>query len=93
MNDRLFQDEPGYECQRLGRWFSSRLGARHALRQIFAVPCCECGEVKVPPLKLKTNLVFEAIEFFWGGRCPEREEGCLVCEAWQQYDNINGKRT
>lgn len=46
-----------------------------------------------PPLKLKTNLIFEAIEFFWGGRCPEREEGCLVCEAWQQYDNINGKRT
>jgi len=45
--NRLFQDEPGYECQRLGRWFSSRLGARHALRQIFAVPCCECGKVKV----------------------------------------------
>jgi hypothetical protein len=38
MSDRLFQDEPGMEARRLSRWFASRLGVRHALRQMFAVP-------------------------------------------------------
>ena len=47
MSDRLFQDEPGMEARRLSRWFASRLGVRHELRQMFTVRCCECGEVKV----------------------------------------------
>jgi len=34
------------------------------------------------------NPIHEAIEFYWGTRCPEYEEGCPVCEAWRQYDNI-----
>lgn len=38
MSERLFQDEPGMESRRLSRWFASRLGVRHALRQMFAVP-------------------------------------------------------
>jgi len=39
-----------------------------------------------------TNLIAEAVEFYWGERCPEHEDGCPVCEAWQQYDNITGER-
>ena len=27
----------------------------------------------------------EAIESYWGKRCPEHEDGCPVCEAWKQY--------
>ena len=45
--NKLFQDEPGYGAQGLGKWFASRLGARQALRNIFSSPRCECGEVKV----------------------------------------------
>lgn len=33
--NKLFQDEPGYGAQGLGKWFASRLGARQALRNIF----------------------------------------------------------
>jgi hypothetical protein len=32
--------------------------------------------------------VEEAIEIYWGERCPEHEEGCVVCEAWQAYDML-----
>ena len=34
-SERLFQDEPGMEARRLSRWFASRLGVRHQLRQMF----------------------------------------------------------
>jgi hypothetical protein len=31
---RLLQDEmEGYECQRLSRWFASRIDARHTVRK------------------------------------------------------------
>lgn len=35
MNEGLFQDEPGMESRRLSKWFASRLGVRHHLRQMF----------------------------------------------------------
>ena len=34
------------------------------------------------------NPMHEAIQFYWGERCPEHEDGCPVCEAWRQYDNL-----
>ena len=34
------------------------------------------------------KLITEAIEAHWGARCSEREEGCPVCDAWRQYDNL-----
>ena len=37
------------------------------------------------------NPVHEAIEFYWGERCPEHEDGCPTCEAWKQYDNMMEK--
>jgi len=36
------------------------------------------------------NPVHEAIEFYWGGRCTEHEDGCPTCEAWRQYDKMAG---
>jgi hypothetical protein len=34
------------------------------------------------------NLIEQAIESYWGERCPDYEEGCVVCEAWRDYDNL-----
>jgi len=34
------------------------------------------------------NPVHEAVQFFWGERCPDHEDGCVVCSAWAQYDRI-----
>ena len=34
------------------------------------------------------NLIEQAIESYWGERCPDHEEGCVVCEAWREYDNL-----
>jgi len=34
------------------------------------------------------NKVEEAIEQWWGERCPEHEEGCPVCDAWREYDSL-----
>jgi len=31
----------------------------------------------------------EAVTEYWGKRCPDHEEGCPVCEAWGQYDNMH----
>ena len=39
-------------------------------------------------MKTKPNPVEEAIENYWGVRCPDHEEGCVTCEAWQAYDMI-----
>jgi hypothetical protein len=34
------------------------------------------------------NLIEQAIESYWGERCSDYEEGCVVCEAWRAYDNL-----
>ena len=36
----------------------------------------------------KSNPVEEAIEQYWGERCPDHEEGCIICDAWQAYDML-----
>jgi hypothetical protein len=25
---------------------------------------------------------------YWGERCEDYEEGCVVCDAWCEYDNL-----
>jgi hypothetical protein len=25
---------------------------------------------------------------YWGERCEDYEEGCVVCDAWREYDNL-----
>ena len=35
-----------------------------------------------------TKLIEQAIESYWGERCSDYEEGCVVCEAWRDYDNL-----
>ena len=30
----------------------------------------------------------EAMQFYWGERCPEYVQGCGTCEAWKQYDAV-----
>ena len=34
------------------------------------------------------NAIHEAVQFYWGERCPEHENGCPTCEAWEQYDKV-----
>ena len=34
------------------------------------------------------NLVEQAIEGYWGERCDGYEQGCPVCDAWREYDNL-----
>jgi hypothetical protein len=34
------------------------------------------------------NLVEEALTGHWGPKCSEYEEGCIVCDAWREYDNL-----
>jgi len=34
------------------------------------------------------NLVEEALTEHWGPKCSEYEEGCIVCDAWREYENL-----
>lgn len=34
------------------------------------------------------NLVEQAITAHWGERCDDYEQGCPVCDAWREYDNL-----
>lgn len=34
------------------------------------------------------NLVEQAITGHWGERCAEHQDGCPVCDAWREYDNL-----
>lgn len=36
----------------------------------------------------KRNAIHEAMLFYWGERCPEHEDGCPACQAWEQYDKV-----
>ena len=32
------------------------------------------------------NPTHEAVQFYWGERCAEHEDGCPTCIAWEHYD-------
>jgi len=34
------------------------------------------------------NAIAEAVESYWGERCPDFEESCPTCAAWKQYDKM-----
>jgi len=34
------------------------------------------------------NLIEEALTGHWGPKCSEYEEGCIVCAAWREYENL-----
>ena len=34
------------------------------------------------------NMLEQAIEGHWGERCPDHEDECVVCKAWEQYDQV-----
>jgi hypothetical protein len=34
------------------------------------------------------NPIKRAMLEYWGERCDDYEEGCAVCEAWREYDNL-----
>ena len=34
------------------------------------------------------NLVEEAITAHWGEKCDDYEQGCPVCDAWREYENL-----
>jgi len=36
----------------------------------------------------KRNAIHEAMEFYWGERCPEHDAECPACQAWKQYDKV-----
>jgi len=44
-------------------------------------------------IQLDNNPVHEAMLFYWGERCPEHEDGCPVCDAWELYDNMVDKKS
>ena len=34
------------------------------------------------------NLIEQALTGYWGPKCSEYEEGCIVCDAWREYENL-----
>ena len=34
------------------------------------------------------NLIEQALQEHWGPKCSEYEQGCIVCDAWREYDNL-----
>ena len=34
------------------------------------------------------NLVEEALTQHWGKPCTDYEQGCPVCDAWREYENL-----
>ena len=39
-------------------------------------------------VRIAMNLVEEALTEHWGPKCSDYEEGCPVCDAWRQYENL-----
>jgi hypothetical protein len=37
------------------------------------------------------KLLEEAVKEYYGERCPDHNPGCIVCQAWAEFDEI--KRT
>jgi len=38
------------------------------------------------------NKVEEAMEGYWGKRCPDHEPECVVCKAWEEYDTVYAEK-
>ena len=36
------------------------------------------------------KLIEEAMEGYWGKRCPEWEKDCPACKAWEEYEDVMG---
>jgi len=34
------------------------------------------------------NLVEQALTEHWGEKCADYEQGCPVCDAWREYENL-----
>ena len=34
------------------------------------------------------NLVEQALTEHWGEKCDSYEQGCPVCDAWREYENL-----
>jgi hypothetical protein len=34
------------------------------------------------------NKIEEAMEGYWGKRCPDYEQDCPACKAWEEYDEM-----
>lgn len=34
----------------------------------------------------------EAMEGYWGERCPDYEQDCPACKAWDEYDVIHAEK-
>lgn len=30
----------------------------------------------------------EAMQSYWGERCPDTHADCVVCQAWSEYDTL-----
>jgi hypothetical protein len=35
---------------------------------------------------MMTNLIKDAMDDYWGERCPDYHGECICCQAWNQYD-------
>ena len=33
-------------------------------------------------------MIEQAIKSYYGERCPDHDAGCVVCQAWEQWDKI-----
>ena len=34
------------------------------------------------------NCIEQAMTDYWGERCDSYEQGCVVCDAWREYDDL-----
>ena len=34
------------------------------------------------------NLIEQAMTAHWGEKCDDYEQGCPVCDAWREYENL-----
>jgi hypothetical protein len=39
---------------------------------------------------MNTSAIHEAVESYWGERCPDHDPDCPTCKAWQEYDAMKG---
>ena len=38
------------------------------------------------------NAIAEAVESYWGERCPDHHQECVCCQAWGHYDSKTSAR-